>query len=61
MKFCNYDDVDTGFCEECKDYSTYQDCTETGLPEAGANDCALNCFGIDNRINYFEDEVCLET
>jgi hypothetical protein len=47
VKFCNYDYGDTGFCEECNSYNTYQDCSETGLPEAGINDCVLNCFGPD--------------
>jgi len=36
---------DSGFCEQCDKYSTYDECMNDGLPDAGANDCMKECFG----------------
>jgi hypothetical protein len=44
--FCNYDYGDTGFCEACFEVVTKEECYTTGLPEKGAVNCELRCFGL---------------
>ena len=43
-KFCNFDDGDNGFCEDCSNYEKDGDCFDDGLPTAGAIDCVQRCF-----------------
>lgn len=43
--FCNYDDDDDGFCEECSEMMVSDNCYESGLPDKGAKDCEQRCFG----------------
>ena len=43
--FCNYDYGDDGFCEACAMYASPEDCFNDGLPDKGAHDCRVRCFG----------------
>ena len=55
VKFCNYDDGNTGNCENCSDMEgELQSCYETGLPEKGANDCAKYCFSNFTTVPFYE-------
>jgi len=44
IKFCNYNNGNTGFCEDCSNFGTVNDCDNDGLPLKGATDCRERCF-----------------
>jgi hypothetical protein len=44
--FCNYNDGESGTCEPCSNHGSRDSCYNDNLPDDGAADCALRCFGI---------------
>jgi len=52
--FCNFDFGDSGNCEPCSAPRSRDDCYNSGLPDAGAEDCAKRCFD-NSRSDGCED------
>jgi len=49
IRFCKFDDGNTGICDSCFAFSTADACRNAGLPPKGVSDCIFRCFSTAHK------------